>query len=108
MPRVLAVETSCDETSAAVLSGSSQTPILEAQITLSHAAQVTTLRCDRPKRSSSENPSAAAFEGLAEGGFEVLEVFSGDDLGDDSAVGLCGVRVREGDLCFEDGGLRAA
>ena len=52
--------------------------------------------------------SAAAFEGLAEGGFEVLEVFSGDDLGDDSAVGLCGVRVREGDLCFEDGGLRAA
>ena len=37
MPRVLAIETSCDETSAAVLSGSSQTPILEAHITLSHA-----------------------------------------------------------------------
>ena len=37
MPRVLAIETSCDETSVAVLSGSAETPVLEAHITLSHA-----------------------------------------------------------------------
>ena len=37
MPRVLAIETSCDETSVAVLSGNEENPVLEAHITLSHA-----------------------------------------------------------------------
>ncbi len=37
MPRVLAIETSCDETSAAILCGSAEAPILEAHCTLSHA-----------------------------------------------------------------------
>ncbi len=37
MPRVLAIETSCDETSVAILCGSAEAPILEAHCTLSHA-----------------------------------------------------------------------
>ena len=37
MPRVLAIETSCDETSVAILEGNEENPVLEAHITLSHA-----------------------------------------------------------------------
>ena len=35
-PRILAIETSCDETSTAILSGSTQAPTLEAHFILSH------------------------------------------------------------------------